>query len=117
MSIIFPIEIGTTDTSEVHSIKMLLDSRTTDNFIDKDFVRIKGISTQNISCPILVFNVDGSPNEAERISKVVDVVLYYKIHSKRILLTISNLRKQSMILGYTWLKDYNPEVNWQTEEV
>jgi len=22
-----------------------------------------------------------------------------------------------MILGYTWLKDHNPEVNWQTEEV
>jgi len=22
-----------------------------------------------------------------------------------------------MILGYTWLKDHNPEVNWQTREV
>jgi len=22
-----------------------------------------------------------------------------------------------MILSYTWLKDYNPEVNWQTREV
>jgi len=22
-----------------------------------------------------------------------------------------------MILGYTWLKDHNPEVNWQTKEV
>jgi len=27
------------------------------------------------------------------------------------LLAVSNLRKQSMILGYTWLKDHNPEVN------
>jgi len=33
------------------------------------------------------------------------------------LLAISNLGKQSMILGYTWLKDHNPEVNWQTGEV
>jgi len=117
MSIIFSIEIGTTDTSEVYSVKALLDSRATDNFIDKDFVYTKGISTQNISCPILVFNVDSSPNKAGRISKVVDVVLRYKTHSERMLLAISNLGKQSMILGYTWLKDHNLEVNWQTREV
>jgi len=116
-SIILPIEIGTTDTSEVHSVKALLDSRATGNFIDKDFVCTKGISTWNISHPILVFNVDSSPNKARQITEVVDMVLRYKTHSERMLLTVSNLRKQSMILGYTWLKDHNPEVNWQTGEV
>ena len=73
---------------------------------------MKGMSTQSISCPILVYNIDGSPNEAGQISEVVDVVLHYKTYSKRTLLTISSLRKQSMILGYTWLKDHNLEVNW-----
>jgi len=87
------------------------------NFIDKDFVRTKGISTRNVSRPIPVFNVDGSPNEARQISEVVDVVLHYKTLFKRTLLAVSNLRKQSMILGYTWLKDHNLEVNWQTGEV
>jgi len=116
-SIILPIEIGTTDTSEVHSIKALLDSGATGNFIDKDFVRTKGISTRSISRPIPVFNVDGSPNEAGQISEVVDVVLHYKTHSERTLLAISNLGKQNMILGYTWLKDHNLEVDWQTGEV
>jgi len=48
---------------------------------------------------------------------VVDVVLCYKTYSERMLLAVSNLRKQSMILGYTWLKDHNLEVNWQTGEV
>jgi len=64
-----------------------------------------------------VFNVDGSPNEAGQISEVVDVVLRYKTHSERTLLAVSNLGKQNMILGYTWLKDHNLEVNWQTGEV
>jgi len=96
----------------VHSVKALLDSRAISNFINKDFVHMKGMSTQSISCPILVYNIDGSPNEAGQISEVVDVVLHYKTYSKRTLLTIFSLRKQSMILGYTWLKDHNLEVNW-----
>jgi len=116
-SIILAIEVSTTDTSEVHSIKALLDSGATGNFIDQDFVRTKGINTWSISRPIPVYNVDGSPNEAGQISKVVDVILYYKTHSERTLLAVSSLRRQNMILGYTWLKDHNPEVNWQTGEV
>jgi len=116
-SIILPIEVSTTDTSEVHSVKALLDSRATGNFIDQDFVRMKGINTRSISRPIPVYNVDGSPNEAGQISEVVDVVLHYKTYSERMLLAVSSLRRQSMILGYTWLKDHNPEVNWQTGEV
>ena len=78
---------------------------------------MKGINTRSISRPIPVHNVDGSPNKAGQISEVVDVVLCYKTHSERTLLTVSSLGRQSMILGYTWLKDHNPEVNWQTREV
>jgi len=117
MSIILPIEIHTTDTSEVHSVKALLDSEAIGNFIDQDFVRMKGISTQSISRPILVYNMNSSPNEAGQISEVVDIVLRYKTHSERMLLVVSSLGKQSMILSYTWLKGYNLEADWQTEEV
>jgi len=81
------------------------------NFIDRDFIHMKGINTRSISYPILVYNVDGSPNEAGQISEVVDVVFHYKTYSERILLAISSLGRQNMILGYTWLKDYNLEVN------
>ena len=59
-----PVEIGTTDTSELYSAKAFLDSRATENFINWDFVCSKGINTQTLSYNILVFNVDGSPNEA-----------------------------------------------------
>ena len=78
---------------------------------------MKGINTWSISRPILVYNVNSSPNEAGQISEVVDVVLHYKTHSERMLFAVSSLRRQNMILSYTWLKDHNPEVNWQTEEV
>jgi len=110
-SLLLPVEIGTTDTSELHSIKALLDSRATGSFIDRDFVCSKGINTQTLSCNIPVFNVDGSSNEAGQISKVIDVLLRYKTHSERMLLAVSGLGKQSLILGYNWLKDHNPKVD------
>jgi len=116
-SLLLPVEIGTTDTSELHSIKALLDCGATGSFIDRDFVYSKGMNTRTLLRNISVFNVDGSPNEAGQITEVVDVVLCYKTHSERMLLAVSGLGKQSLILGYDWLKDHNPKIDWEKEEV
>jgi len=111
------VEIGTTDTSKLHSVKALLDCRATRSFIDRDFVRLKGMNTQTLLRNILVFNVDGSPNKAGQIMEIIDVVLRYKTHSERMLLAVSGLGKQSLILGYDWLKDHNPKIDWEKGEV
>jgi len=116
-SLLLPVEIGTTDTSELHSVKALLDCGATGSFIGRDFVRSKGMNTRTLSRNIPVFNVDGSPNEAGQISEVVDVVLRYKTHSERMLLAVSGLGKQNLILGYDWLKDHNPKIDWEKGEV
>jgi len=47
----------------------------------------------------------------------VDIVLYYKTYSERMLLAVSGLGKQSLILGYDWLKDHNPKIDWEKGEV
>jgi len=116
-SLLLPVEIGTTDTSKLYSVKALLDSRATGSFIDRDFVCSKEINTRTLSHNILVFNVDGFPNEAGQISEVVDVLFHYKTYSERMLLAVSGLGKQSLILGYNWLKDHNPKVDWEKGEV
>jgi len=105
------------DTSELHSIKTFLDCGATRSFINRDFVCLKGMNTWTLSCNIPVFNIDGSLNETGQISEVMDIVLHYKTHSERILLAISGLGKQSLILGYDWLKDHNPKVDWEKREV
>jgi len=116
-SLLLPVEIGTTDMSKLHSIKALLVYGATRSLINRDFVCLRGVNTQTLLCNIPVFNVDGFPNEAGQISEVVDVVLHYKTHSERMLLAISGLGKQSLILGYDWLKDHNPKIDWEKREV
>jgi len=116
-SLLLPVEVGTTDTSELHFVKALLDCRATGSFIDRDFIHSKGMNTQTLLHNILVFNVDSFPNEAGQISEVVDIVLHYKTRSERMLLAVSKLGKHSLILGYNWLKDHNPRIDWEKREV
>ena len=116
-SLLLPVEIGTTDMSELHSVKALLDCGATRSLIDRDFVCLKGMNTQTLSHNIPVFNVDGSPNETGQISEVVNIVLWYNTHSERMLLVVLGLGKQSLILGYDWLKDHNPKIDWEKGEV
>jgi len=111
------VEIGTTDTSELYSVEALVDCGATRSLIDRDFVCSKGMNTWTLLHNIPVFNVNGSPNETGQISKVVDIVLRYKTHSERMLLAVSRLGKQSLILGYDWLKDHNPRIDWEKGEV
>ena len=44
-SLLLPVEIRTTDMSKLHSVKALLDCGATGSFIDRDFVRSRGMNT------------------------------------------------------------------------
>jgi len=54
-SLLLPVKIGTMDISELHSVKALLDCRATRSFINRDFVRSKGINIRILSRNIPVF--------------------------------------------------------------
>ena len=110
-SIYLTVELSTIDTSKLHSIKALLDSRAIKSFIDYSFICSKKLNTQTILYSISVFNIDNSPNKAGKISEVIDILLQHSTYLKRIFLTISDLGKQDLILEYNWLKDYNPRID------
>ena len=111
------VTIETTDTGEVKSLSSLVDSGATGNFIDWGYVKANRLTTRKLSSPIPVFNVDGTPNEAGSITEVVDLLLRYKNHSERTLFAITGIGKQSLLLGHTWLRKHNPEIDWVTGEV
>ncbi|EEB90692.1 hypothetical protein MPER_11066 [Moniliophthora perniciosa FA553] len=48
---------------------------------------------------------------------MADVVLKYKDHTERTMFAVTSLRKQTVLLGYSWLEKHNPEINWQTKKV
>jgi hypothetical protein len=111
------VEIVTTDTQETKSVKALLDCGADGLFIDRDYVRKNQLTTRTLTRPIPVYNVDGTANEAGSICEVVDTVLRYRDHAERAHFAVTGLGNQDMILGYSWLREHNPEVDWSTGEV
>ncbi|GLB45800.1 putative zinc ion binding [Lyophyllum shimeji] len=111
-SLILGVEVMTTDTQEILGLKALLDSGASGLFLHIRFVREHGITTRTLSRPISVKNVDGTANAAGAITEVVDLVLRYNGHSERVVFAVTDLGEQDMILGYTWLKEHNPEIDW-----
>jgi hypothetical protein len=66
---------------------------------------------------IPVYNVGGTANDAGAITDIADIILCYENHLECTQLAVMHLGKQSLILGYNWLRNHNPEINWQMKDV
>ena len=111
------VGLKTTDTGVEFRTHALVDSVATGSFIVHEFIVKNQIDTRRLSHPVLVLNVDGTPNRAGQVVEVVDLILQYQQHAERTLFAVMSLGKRDVILGYPWLRQHNPEVNWQTQEV
>ena len=105
------VELETTDTGEVKSVNSFMDSGATGEFIDRHYAKSNWLHTWKLSEPILVYNVDGTLNEAGSITEVVDLILRYRNHLEWTLFAVIGLGKQKLILGHSWLQKHNPEID------
>jgi RNase H-like domain found in reverse transcriptase/Reverse transcriptase (RNA-dependent DNA polymerase)/Integrase zinc binding domain/Chromo (CHRromatin Organisation MOdifier) domain len=111
------VELETTDTSERKSVNSLVDSGANGEFIDRDYAKSCRFNLIKLTSPIPVYNIDGSPNEAGSITEAVSLILRYKNHSERTTFCVTSLGKQKLILGHSWLRKHNPEIDWTKGEV
>jgi hypothetical protein len=91
----------------------LLDTGAGGKFIDQNFVRNQRIETKELKYAIEVFNVDGTPNKQETIMKYTWLDLTINGQTQTHNLLVTGLGKQKIILGYSWFKQTNPDINWK----
>ena len=111
------VELETTDTSERKSVNSLVDSGANGEFIDREYAKSCRFNLLKLTTPIPVYNIDGTPNEAGSITEAVSLILRYKGHSERTIFCVTSLGKQKLILGHSWLRKHNPEIDWEKGEV
>jgi predicted aspartyl protease len=117
MLLLVDVEIKSTDTTVKQCMQALIDCGATGCFIDIEWAKLNNVPTRPLTKPILVYNVNGTANDASAITDIASIILHYENHSERTQLAVTCLGKQSLILGYNWLHNHNLEINWQTKDV
>ena len=108
------MDVGIASKScEFHNTPALLDSGANATFIDKAVAEWLGLMLEGLTNPIRVFNVDGSHNSAGDVTHAVNLTVDFLGHREELRAELTNLGKNSLILGYTWLKKHNPSIDWE----
>ncbi|ESK82169.1 hypothetical protein Moror_14470 [Moniliophthora roreri MCA 2997] len=111
-SIQIPIQYNVgTETIET---KALIDSGTGGHFISEEEARRLKKPWTKLDKPIKVYNVDSTQNKTGWIthSVTIDVSIGDRLMTETLL--ISGLGPEHIILGFPWLQDHNPDIDWVT---
>ena len=93
-----------------------MDSGAGGQFIDQNYTRQKGYKTRRLEEPIIAYNVDGTRNKRGTITSFIDLTVRINERWMNLQLLITGLGKQKIILGFPWLNEHNPDINWRTGE-
>jgi len=105
---------GPLNTIEVDA---LLDSGTTGCFVDKSWALDRRLQLSKLVKPVPVLNVDGTRNQEGDITHYVLLTVSIGKHSEKLWCAVTCLGKVPLILGHTWLRKHNPDIDWVTGQV
>ena len=109
-----PILINRDESKETVETLGLLDSGAGGQFIDQNYARKAGFKIKKLDKPLRALNVDRTKNKKGMITSFVELDAWINGEQMNLWLLVTGLGKQKIILGFPWLHEYNPEINWKT---
>src|ERR1700730_15071186 len=97
--------------------KALLDSGAMENFLDRRTVARLKLPVKQLKDPRWVYNVDGSNNKARQITHECQLKLNYGGKELEQRFFVSDLEVDRALLGYPFLREFNPKINWATGQL
>ncbi len=97
--------------------RILVDSGATDNFIHPKFVKCLHVGMQELERPMKIWNIDGTTNQAGRLTHFVDLLVQTKGQEKKMHFLVTDLGVEDVILGYPWLSTFEPQFSWKDATV
>lgn len=102
---------------QVVETKALIDSGAGGLFIDEKYAKHISAPMQPLLAPIPVFNVDGTPNKNGVINRYIQITVEIANRSRNLKFLVTALGKQRIILGYPWLEEENPDIDWRQQTI
>ncbi|SJL07264.1 uncharacterized protein ARMOST_10607 [Armillaria ostoyae] len=111
------VQLTTVTGQKTFATKGLVDSGCTSSAINRAFVKKNQLDTVKTAVPIVVYNADGTRNQAGDITEYVEMRMTIGNHIERIDFAVTDLGPKDLYLGHDWLKRHNPVINWETGTV
>lgn len=106
-------------TETTKNIRTLIDSGLSDCFIDSCFAISNNFKLENLATPLRLHLFDGSTTSSGLIVQFTNLIIRLPCgaqHPIRFLLTSLD-NSASAVLGYSWLRRYNPSIDWVTHDI
>ena len=97
--------------------RALIDSGATDNFIDQRTADRLKIKPRRLQQPRVLHNVDGTTNKDGKVTYYCNLLMQQGKNQAVQRLYIANLGRDRIILGYPWLHQFNPPIDWREKKV
>jgi hypothetical protein len=112
-----PIKVETLDSSKTQSIRGLIDMGCTDSCVDEKWVKEENFELQKLDVPRRAHNADGTPNITGDITHYVELRMTIGPHTNKQRFFVSNLGKAKMFIGYDWIRNHNPIIDWRKHKI
>ena len=90
----------------------LIDSGSTENFIDQETVKKLKLGSKKLSEPVRLRNIDGTYNQSGSVTHFIDLLVNRGGRKITQRFYVTNLGSDRIILGYPWLCAFNPDIDW-----
>jgi hypothetical protein len=94
--------------------KALVDSGATKNFIDPKVIEQLQFPIQKLEQPRIIYNINDTSNKAGSITHKCPIKLQFKDKIKTVDFFVTDLGQDHIVLGFPFLKKFNPKINWET---
>ena len=95
----------------------LVDSGATENFLDHDMAKRLGITPKGLPTPQIMNNVDGTTNQTGLVKHFYNFCLKMGEQEAIQCFYIGGIGMDRFILGFPWLQEFNPQINWTKKRV
>ena len=109
------ISIITSDNRRVETIALIDSGAKGASFISQNFAENSKIPLLSLSKKIPVLNVDGTENQGGSIREYAEVTLKVQGRTCNVCLLATSLGRETVILGFPWLRQENPDIDWRKQ--
>ena len=114
-AIIVPFTIHTKDQTIIE--EALINSGAMENFMDYRTVKRLGLGTRMLETVQPIINADGSPNGKGTILRYVELAVNHNRLERTQSFYVADLGSDRVLLGFPWLKEWNPKINWPLKKL